>query len=597
MSTPIDPTPAAGAAAEPVTPEVLDEDRRGIVGRAAARVDELVRPIARPLALAGAGLLALGSLAPWAQFRVVDPVSGEAYPGKQSLGTIPNGLSPLESGHRLYTLVLAVGVLALLLRGGKGRFGAVRAAATGAFVITWFNLFWPGYQDIPGGLAGQGGGLGAIAWGGWLAAVGSLVLLVAVRTLPPVRPAIRPRVLPFWADALLLVGSFALLLGGVVISLAIEEALLFLSFFGFVMSAAAVASRLGAGHVINAAADRRKWFALAGLALTAIVFPFTQGGESYWIRVMASVLVFAAVVLGLNIVIGLAGLLDLGYVAFFGIGAYVGALFSGAAASAIGITLPFPVVLVMGAVIAGTFGVLLGAPTLRLRGDYLAIVTLGFGEIFTKVVNNWDGLTNGPNGIPGIPQLNLLGQNFGDGFTIFGQQLPSFATYYFLELVVLAVFMVIFANLNHSRIGRAWVAIREDEVVAQAMGINTTRFKLMAFAIGATLAGAAGVVNAHLSTQVSPDSYVFNISILLVAAVVLGGMGTIAGSVLGSALLIVLPEKLRFFSDYRILIFGLALVLFMRFRPEGMIPSRRRRQEFHESEEPEENVVVHAGGV
>ena len=321
---------------------------------------------------------------------------------------------------------------------------------------------------------------------------------------------------------------------------------------------------------------------MGAAAVAAMAFPFTQDGNAYWIRVFASIGVFAAAAIGLNVVVGLAGLLDLGYVAFFGVGAYVGALLAGASLTTVDLHLPFVLVVLLGALIAAAFGVLLGAPTLRLRGDYLAIVTLGFGEIFRIAVNNWDGLTRGPNGISGVPNLAIGGYDFGASHELLGVTLPGFANYYFVELVLLAFAILAFTRLNGSRIGRAWVAIREDEVAAAAMGVDTVRLKLLAFAIGAFMAGAAGTVNAHVTTQVSPDSYTFLESILLVAAVVLGGMGSVPGALLGSAALFVIPEKLRAFQDKRLLLFGAALILMMRFRPEGIVPSRRRQREFRD---------------
>ena len=188
----------------------------------------------------------------------------------------------------------------------------------------------------------------------------------------------------------------------------------------------------------------------------------------------------------------------------------------------------------------------------------------------------------GPNGIPGVPNLEVAGVHFGDSHELFGIKLDYFVNYYFAELLLLMAVVLVFVRLNNSRIGRAWVAIREDETAAAAMGVNTVRMKLLAFAIGAFLAGAAGTLNSHLTTQVDPTSYRFDESILLLAAVVLGGMGTIGGAILGSTLLLLLPEKLRFFNEKRILVFGVALILMMRFRPEGIVPNRRRQREFHD---------------
>jgi branched-chain amino acid transport system permease protein len=313
-----------------------------------------------------------------------------------------------------------------------------------------------------------------------------------------------------------------------------------------------------------------------------LAFPFTQGGNSQWIRVFTYIGILAAAAIGLNVVVGLAGLLDLGYIAFFGVGAYVAALVSGAAVTTSDVVLPFWLAMLLGASAAAVSGVVIGAPTLRLRGDYLAIVTLAFGEIFQIVVNNWDSVTRGPNGLSQIPHLALGGFNFGEPHRVLGVNLPNFANYYVLGLAVLAWAILVFSRLNDSRIGRAWVAIREDETAAAAMGVNTVRLKLLAFALGAFLAGTAGTVNTHFGTQVSPEQYSFIDSITLLAAVVLGGMGTVPGALIGSTALILIPEKLRFFQERRLLLFGIALILLMRYRPEGIAPSRRRQRELHD---------------
>ncbi|MGZ6826330.1 MAG: branched-chain amino acid ABC transporter permease, partial [Mycobacteriales bacterium] len=341
-------------------------------------------------------------------------------------------------------------------------------------------------------------------------------------------------------------------------------------------------SRLGLFSLLGAVYARRHAWTLVAMAAVAVAFPFTQQGTSYWLRVAANVGVFAAAAIGLNVVVGLAGLLDLGYIAFFGIGAYVAGLYGNAGLGPSRGHLPFVLVVALGAMVSGLIGVAIGAPTLRLRGDYLAIVTLGFGEIFRVLVNTYDGFTGGPNGLANIPDLKQGSFDFGLPHKVFGVTLQGFANYYYVELLLVVGVMFIFARLNDSRIGRAWVAIREDELAAASMGINTVSLKLLAFGIGATLAGAAGTVQAHVATQVSPDSFVFLQSVLLLAAVVLGGMGTVPGAVLGSAILIAVPEKLRAFQDYRLLLFGVALVLIMRFRPEGLIASKRRQREFRD---------------
>ncbi|MEA2703979.1 MAG: branched-chain amino acid transport system permease protein [Actinomycetota bacterium] len=526
------------------------------------QVDRLAgRVPAVPAALAGAALLVAGSLAPWATFA--------GFAGKMSLGGFPGGA-------RLSTLLLAASVvLAMVPVAGRRRAGTT--AALGAVAVAAYNVV---------AIAGEGGGLGGVAFGAWLAVVGGVVLLVGLRALPPDTPLPTewPR-LPVVAEQVLVAAVVAAVLFLVVWGLGIDESSRFVSWVIFLIAASVAVSRLGLFTWLEHLFQRHRSVALAAAAVAAVVFPFTQGGDAYWLRVFASIGVFAVAAIGLNIVVGLAGLLDLGYVAFFGVGAYVGALFANASLTTTHIHLPFLLVVVLGATIASLFGLVIGAPTLRLRGDYLAIVTLGFGEIFRITVNNWDGLTQGPNGIAGIDNLALGGFNFGESHQIIGVSLPAFANYFFVELVLVAAAIVVFTRLNTSRVGRAWVAIREDEVAAAAMGVDTVRYKLLAFAIGSFLAGAAGTVNAHVTTQVSPDSYTFLESILLVAAVVLGGMGGVQGALLGSVALFVLPEKLRAFQDKRLLLFGIALILMMRFRPEGILAVRRRQQELRDDTE------------
>jgi branched-chain amino acid transport system permease protein len=306
--------------------------------------------------------------------------------------------------------------------------------------------------------------------------------------------------------------------------------------------------------------------------------------------IATQVIIFAGTAMGLNIVVGLAGLLDLGYIAFLGAGAFTAAILSESAFSTVGWHPPFIVVMAISGCVSASLGLLIGSPTLRVSGDYLAIVTLAFGEIFRISMNNLDGsdgpnLTHGSNGIPAIPDLVLFGFDFGEPHVLFGIPLGRFSNYYFLLLLVLGLIILIFVRLNNSRIGRGWVAIREDEKAAEAMGVNVFGLKLFAFAGGAFLAGVAGSVKAHVDVSVTPDQYVFLESAFLLAAIVLGGMGTVLGVLVGATILKLMPEKLRFVSEYRLLIFGLLLVLMMRFRPEGLVPSQRRQLEFHEDDE------------
>lgn len=518
-----------------------------------------VSPLRLPLAGSGVLLVVIGSLTPWATFFF-------GYPGKVTLAGFPGGA-------RLYPLLLAIAAVLMVIDvPGRRRAGLV--ASVGAAAIVAGNIV---------AIAKDGGGFGAVAYGAWLCLAGTLLLALAFHGLPDDRPVpVTFARVPVAAELLIVAASLGALLAVVVISLRIEESNRFVSFATFVGVAAAALQRAGAFAYLQSLFVRHRNLTLAAAAITAIVFPFTQDGSSYWLRVFASIGVFAAAAIGLNVVVGLAGLLDLGYIAFFGVGAYVGALLGSAARTTYDGDWPFLVVVFVGASVAAIFGVIIGAPTLRLRGDYLAIVTLGFGEIFRIAVNNMDGLTRGPNGIAGVPDLAIGSFNFGETHEVLGFSLPGFANYYFLELVLLAGCILVFTRVNTSRIGRAWVAIREDETAAAAMGINTFRLKLLAFAMGAFLAGAAGTVNAHVGASAAPDSFTFLESILLLAAVVLGGMGTVPGAILGSAALFIIPEKLRAFQDKRLLLFGVALILMMRFRPEGIVPNRRRQRELHD---------------
>lgn len=299
-------------------------------------------------------------------------------------------------------------------------------------------------------------------------------------------------------------------------------------------------------------------------------------------EVLVNVATFALLAIGLNVVVGLAGLLDLGYVAFFATGAYTWAILSGAGPIKMGFTETafwhdwgFWIVLFLAIFINMGIGVILGSPTLRLRGDYLAIVTLGFGEIVRIVANNADPFTRGAQGIQGVPHPNIP---FSDAS--FGLDPKN---YYLLLLVVIVGAIFVIRRLEHSRIGRAWVAIREDEVAAEAMGVPTLRMKLLAFAIGASTAGFSGVIVASKTNFISPGNFDVFFSILILAAVVLGGMGNLYGSLVGAFIITGLPGfiQLRYpeLDEYRYWAFGGLLVVMMIFRPQGIIPSRRRAAE------------------
>ncbi len=335
--------------------------------------------------------------------------------------------------------------------------------------------------------------------------------------------------------------------------------------------------------------------AISLIAAALIVLPFVvaSGGQA-WVRILDFAILYVFLALGLNIVVGFAGLLDLGYIAFYAVGAYTWALL---ASPHLGVHLPFWVVLPIGAALAGLAGVVLGSPTLKLRGDYLAIVTLGFGEIVRIFMNNLN-ITNGPQGINMIDPVIIGGMKFSGNTEIFGLTVSGPQKYYYLLLLLCVFVVIINQRLQNSRIGRAWQAIREDEIAAKAVGINTRNLKLLAFSMGASFGGVAGGVFAAMQGFVSPESFSLIESIMILAMVVLGGMGHIPGVILGAVLLTILPEVLRYGvgplqmlvfgkmlispESLRMLVFGLALVLVMRYRSSGLWPAPERSREQRE---------------
>jgi branched-chain amino acid transport system permease protein len=340
-------------------------------------------------------------------------------------------------------------------------------------------------------------------------------------------------------------------------------------------------------------------FLIASVGLLILPLILQQFGNA-WVRIADMALLYVLLSLGLNIVVGYAGLLDLGYVAFFAIGAYMFGLLASphltdtfpmiAAIFPNGMHTPLWLVLPLAAGLAGVFGILLGAPTLRLRGDYLAIVTLGFGEIIRVFLNNLDhpvNITNGPKGVSQIDSLHFFGLDLGKKLSVGGFELASVSLYYYLFLILVIFSIIICHRLELSRVGRAWMAIREDEIAAKAMGINTRNLKLLAFGMGATFGGVSGAMFAAFQGFISPESFSLMESVMIVAMVVLGGVGHLPGVILGAVLLSALPEVLRYVagplqaitggrldaSILRQLLIALAMISIMLMRPRGLWPS------------------------
>ncbi|MBW5484571.1 branched-chain amino acid ABC transporter permease [Streptomyces bambusae] len=565
---------------------------------------------ARALATGGGALTVVSCFLAWTWTA--------AFPGNLTVYGYPGGLQWLVLVSGALTTLFGLssyGIKGLKWLTPGGADAAVKLAALATLWTTLYTVW--AISDTLGGIVN-------LEPGGFVALVAAVVTYLGARSLPFVRPVLDPadpedttweqykhqgrnlreivkaayaakapapaKPLPAWSEILIIAAVLGLALGIFTYGITTPYQELFIGFlftagFGF-----AALNKAGLVARFTALANRHRNVALVGAFVAAAAFPLTQTDDQY-ATLGVNILIFATVALGLNIVVGLTGLLDLGYVAFLGVGAYTAALVSGSPNSPFGVHLPFWAALLLGALASMVFGVLIGAPTLRLRGDYLAIVTLGFGEIFRISMNNMDGtsgpdITNGPNGVAGIPNVNLFGFDFGAAHTIAGFTVGRFANYFLLMLAITLIVVLVFRRSAESRIGRAWVAIREDETAAEAMGINGFRVKLIAFALGATLAGLAGAVQAHVNYTVTPDQYVFANAVppnsaFLLAAVVLGGMGTISGPLVGGALLFLIPNKMQFLGDYQLLAFGVALIVLMRLRPEGIIPNRRNQLELH----------------
>ncbi|MDD4701583.1 MAG: branched-chain amino acid ABC transporter permease [Desulfovibrio sp.] len=319
----------------------------------------------------------------------------------------------------------------------------------------------------------------------------------------------------------------------------------------------------GLGPAMSALSQKPKLMMLSLAILAAVMILMPLVSSFYQTNIMISALLYVMLALGLNIVVGLAGQLVLGYVAFYAVGAYAYGLLHQFFGFGFWVCLP------IGGFVAVIFGLALGFPVLRLRGDYLAIVTLGFGEIVRLALQNWTTLTGGPRGVSDIPRPGFFGMQM---------DISTSTTYvYYLVLIAVVITIVVISRLKNSRVGLALQALREDEIACEAMGIDIMRVKLSAFALGSCWAGFAGVIFAAKTTYINPSSFTFMESAMILSMVVLGGMGSITGVAIAALILILAPEYLRAFSEYRMLIFGAIMVIMMIFRPQGLISGERRR--------------------
>lgn len=527
------------------------------------------------LALVGSVLLIVSGLLSWSFEPILGDISVRFWPVTLQVYAIVMGL---------IALVLAL-VAAGPLRRWAEHIDAARGLRTIGVTATLFAIV------TLVAITHETGGLINANEGVWIALVGGL-LVSASGYLQPEIKVLDPSTIsaPAWLEIVVIALLVGIGLYTAQYALKQDDPWVLVLLVGMLVGVTLTLTRSNLASWIGGVTMRHHRVFMLATFVVVLAFPFTQGGSEANLNIAGNVLIFAATALGLNIVVGLAGLLDLGYIAFLGAGAYVGATMSYSAFATIGWKPPFLVVMILGGVISSILGLIIGSPTLRVSGDYLAIVTLAFGEIFRLAMFNLDGqsgpmITRGSNGINAIPDLNFFGFNFGDTHQILGIAIPRAGNYYFVLIALIIFVIVVFTHLNNSRIGRGWVAIREDERAAEAMGVNVFGLKILAFAGGASLAGMAGTVKAHMDQAVSPDSYIFLESAFLLAAVVLGGMGTVGGVLVGAAILKFLPEKLRFLDDYRLLMFGLVLVVMMRVRPEGLIASKRRQLEFHDDDE------------
>lgn len=323
---------------------------------------------------------------------------------------------------------------------------------------------------------------------------------------------------------------------------------------------------------------RNKIFAGVFLAALLICYPLIFRHDAYLIHMGALAGIFVIMALGLNITLGFAGLLDVGFAVYFAAGAYTSAQLS------IHFGIGFWPGLVLGGLVAAFFGFLVAWPALRVEGHYLAMVTLGYGLMMNILHRNFKFLTNGTDGVINIPPPSIAGHEFVQPLSLFGLQLPFQANFYYLVVALIGIVVFVSLRLQNSRVGRCWEAIREDEIAAKCFGIDLTRMKVIAFSTGAFFGGIGGATFAHMIGFVHPDNFMLLTSITILAMVLIGGAGNIMGVAVGAVLLIMIPERLRDFENLRLLLFGIAMVAIMIFRPQGLLPNVRRRRELQETQ-------------
>ena len=378
-------------------------------------------------------------------------------------------------------------------------------------------------------------------------------------------------------DRLVLGGCQVLLFTAFLIGLALEDAIMVSGFLLFVIAAAVSWGRMPKlSEWARALLHSNKRFSLLLLTGLLVLFPFIFLDNPYLIHLGALAAIFAIMALGLNITLGFCGLLDVGFAVYFAAGAYTSSQL------AVIYDVSFWIGLPLGGLMAAMFGFLVAWPALRVHDHYLALVTLGYGLIMNLLHRNFTFLTHGTDGVINIPPPSIFGWSFITPITIGDIELPFQMNFYFLALIITALTIFISIRLRDSNLGRQWEAIREDEVAARCFGVNVTRLKIIAFSTGAFFGGVGGAVFAHMIGFVHPDNFVLLTSIMILAMVIIGGMGNIAGVVVGAVALTLIPERLREFEDLRMLLFGSALVLIMIYRPQGLFPTLRRRRELQE---------------